>query len=205
MARPVDPERHRARRLLIIDAGLTAFAEYGYAGATTAIICRAAGVGSGTFFHYFPTKLALLVAIIEEGTREISAFFAARSDARSPRGEVLAYLDHALVELRDPRVAGFVAAVGGLLPIPEVAAALSADDATLRGELLPWLRAAQESGEIRVDVPAERLAAWIALLLDGVTARVALGGDFVPQREAPLFLEQVAHLLGSAHEEECSG
>ena len=48
MARTVDPERHEARRLVIIDAALTVFAERGYDGATTAEICRRAGIGSGT-------------------------------------------------------------------------------------------------------------------------------------------------------------
>jgi TetR/AcrR family transcriptional regulator, transcriptional repressor of aconitase len=197
MPRPVDPERHRARRLQIIDAGLTAFAEHGYAGATTAVICRTAGVGSGTFFHYFRTKLALLVAIIEEGTRETRAFFADHAGRPDPRAVIFDYLDHAVDDLADPRLAGFVVTVGGLLAMPEVEAALRADDETIRGELVPLLRAAQRAGQIRVDISAERLAVWVALVLDGFTERVALGDGFTPHLEAPLLIEQVAHLLGT--------
>src|SRR5690625_7667153 len=78
MPRPVDPERHRARRLHITDAGLTVVARHGYAGATTAAICREAGIGSGTFFHYFPTKESLVVAILAEGTAETQEFFDAQ-------------------------------------------------------------------------------------------------------------------------------
>ena len=70
MARTVDPERHLARRLVIIDAALTCFAASGYAGTSTAAICREAGIGSGTFFHYFPTKQSLLLAILALGTEE---------------------------------------------------------------------------------------------------------------------------------------
>lgn len=205
MPRPVDPERHRARRLQIIDAGLTAFAEHGYAGATTAVICRTAGVGSGTFFHYFPTKLALLVALIEEGTRETHAFFAGHAGHAGhadPRAVIFGYLDHAVEDLGDPRLAGFVVTVGGLLATPEVEAALRADDETLRGELLPWLRAAQRAGQVRADISAERLAVWVALVLDGFTERVALGDGFTPHLEAPLLVEQVAHLLGTSPSEE---
>jgi AcrR family transcriptional regulator len=202
MARPVDPERHRAKRLQLIDAGLTAFAEHGYAGATTAVICRTAGVGSGTFFHYFPTKLALLVAIIEEGTRETRAFFADHAGRNDPRAVVFGYLDHAVDDLGDPRLAGFVVTVGGLLATPEIAAALRADDQTIRGELEPWLRAAQRAGQIRDDISAERLAVWVALVLDGFTERVAHGDGFTPHLEAPLLIEQVAHLLGTSPSEE---
>ncbi|MGC5627756.1 TetR/AcrR family transcriptional regulator [Georgenia sp. Z1344] len=79
MARPVDPELRRARRLQLIDAGLTAFAERG-AAATTADICRIAGVGSGTFFHHFATKDALVVAIVELGTEETRELFASLDD-----------------------------------------------------------------------------------------------------------------------------
>ena len=78
MPRPVDPKRHRARRLQIIDAGLTVFARQGYAGATTSAICKEAGIGSGTFFHYFQTKNSLVLAILEEGAAETREFFAAR-------------------------------------------------------------------------------------------------------------------------------
>ena len=69
MARTVDPERHLARRLVIIDAALTCFAATGYAGTSTAAICREAGIGSGTFFHYFPTKQSLLLAILGSAPR----------------------------------------------------------------------------------------------------------------------------------------
>ena len=45
MARTVDPAKHEARRLQIIDAALTWFATDGYERATTAAICRTAGIG----------------------------------------------------------------------------------------------------------------------------------------------------------------
>ena len=38
MPRPIDPEKHRARRLVIIDAALTCFARSGYDGAKVADI-----------------------------------------------------------------------------------------------------------------------------------------------------------------------
>ena len=84
MARTVDPVRHEARRLAIIDAALTCFAADGFDRTTTATICRTAGIGSGTFFHYFPTKLGVLLAIIELGTSDTAAWFEASGDAPSP-------------------------------------------------------------------------------------------------------------------------
>lgn len=56
--------RGEARR--IRDAAASVFAERGYTGASTAEICRAAGVGSGTLFHDFGDKRSIIPAIFAE-------------------------------------------------------------------------------------------------------------------------------------------
>jgi AcrR family transcriptional regulator len=182
---------------VIIDAGLTAFAEHGYAGATTAVICRAAGIGSGTFFHYFPTKDALLVAILEHGTGETREFFEQSADAADPRCVIFDYVEHAVSGLRDSRAAGFISVVGGLTHRPEIASALRADDDAARVGLRSNVLAAQRDQRVRVDMDAERLAEWILLLLDGFAGRVAASDDFVAERETRTLNEQVASLLGN--------
>ena len=197
MPRPVDPVLRRARRLQIIDAGLTAFAKHGYAGATTAAICRIAGIGSGTFFHHFPTKDSLLVAILELGTEETREFFASRDAETTPRQVLLDYVGHAVADLTDPRAAGFITVVGGLTSRPEIAAALQTEEDAVRTALRDAVTAAQRQGQVRTDLAAERLAAWIVLLIDGFAAQVSSGG-FDADAEAPLLAEQVELLLDRA-------
>lgn len=197
MPRPVDPQRYRARRLVIIDAGLTAFADHGYAGATTAVICRIAGIGSGTFFHYFPTKDALLVAILEHGTTEIREFFEQSADASDPRRVIFDYVEHAASGLRDHRAAGFISVVGGLTHRPEIARALRADDEAARTGLRSNVLAAQRDRRVRADMDAHRIAEWILLLLDGFAGRVAASDDFVAERETDALNEQITSLLGA--------
>ncbi|WP_194819909.1 TetR/AcrR family transcriptional regulator [Nocardia sp. XZ_19_385] len=196
MPRPIDPQRHRARRLQIIDAGLTAFAEHGYAGATTALICRTAGIGSGTFFHYFPTKDALLVAILEHSTSETREFFEQRADPIDPRRVVFDYVEHAAAGLVDPRAAGFISVVGGLTHRPEIADALRADNEIAHAALRATVQAAQRDQRVRDDVDAGRLAEWILLLLDGFAARVTTSDNFVAAQETDMLNNQVAFLLG---------
>ncbi|QUH03542.1 TetR/AcrR family transcriptional regulator [Saccharopolyspora erythraea] len=195
MPRPVDPERHRARRLQIIDAGLTAFSRHGYAGATTAVICRTAGVGSGTLFHYFPTKDSLLVAILELGTTETREFFAAQEGRDDSREVLLDYVRHAVADLRDERAAGFIAAVGGVVSNELVATALRADEEAIREGLTTWTERAQSGGQIRTDLSARQVADWIALLLDGFADRITAQGEFDADRETPLLLELTELLL----------
>jgi hypothetical protein len=54
--------------------------------------------------------------------------------------------------------------------------------------------AAQDTGQVRADLSADRLAVWIMLLLDGFAGRTA-AGDFDVTAEAPLLAEQVTLLL----------
>ena len=195
MARTVDPERHAARRLVIIDAGLTVFAAHGYDGATTARICREAGIGSGTFFHYFPTKADLLLAILDLGTGETRDWFAEQQGRTDAADVVWDYVVHAASEATDPRVPGFVRAVGAVMGEPRIAAALAADERALREGLLPWVRKARAAGEVRADLSAARLTDWLMLLLDGFLGRLAGGDAFTARRETPVLLDAARRLL----------
>lgn len=195
MVRTVDLERHRARRLQIIDAGLTCFAASGYAGTTTATLCRAAGIGSGTFFHYFPTKQDLLLAILDLGTEETRAWFASRDPAQDPRSVLDAHVARTLDEVSDPRIAGFVRAVGAVMGEPAVEAALARDTRVLEDGLEPWVARAQALGQARVDVPAAQLTAWVMVVLDGFVGRLATDESFTVPTQGAMVQDTVRRLL----------
>jgi AcrR family transcriptional regulator len=195
MPRPVDPDRYQARRLHIIDAGLTAFASHGYAGATTAVICRTAGIGSGTFFHYFPTKADLLIAILELGRQETLDFFAAQQGSSSPRQVLLDYVEHAVANLEDERAAGFIRAVGSVITDDRVADALEADERAVRDGLEEWVVQAHAVGEIRTDLPAGRIVDWLVLLIDGFSSQVAARTGFDAATEATVLYGLVDQFL----------
>lgn len=195
MARTVDPERHEERRLVIVDAALTCFARLGYDGATTAAICREAAIGSGTFFHYFPTKADVLLAILDLGTRETTEWFADQTGRTDPRQVLLDHVARAATDATDSRVPGFVRAVGAVMTEPRIAAALAADETATRQGLRPWVRAAQEAGEVRTDLSADRLTDWLMVLLDGFLGRLAGGDDFTATRETTTLLDAASRLM----------
>lgn len=195
MARTIDPVRHQQRRLHIIDAALTCFAREGYEGATTASICRSAGIGSGTFFHYFPTKLDVLVAIIELGAEETVAWFAARAGRSDSRGVLREYVEHFATEFADRRLPGFVKAVGAVLGKPPVAQALRADEQATRAGLRTWVERAQHDGAVRSDLSADRLAAWMQVVLNGFVDQIFGDEEFDPQAERATLHEVIDRLL----------
>lgn len=195
MARPVDPQTHENRRLHIIGAAMECFARSGFAGTTTAAICKQAQIGSGTFFHYFPTKLDVLLAILELGVRETNEWFASRPPEQDPLSVVLDWLDAQCRDGLAPELAGFVMAVAGVMTDPKVAAALHDDDQSSLDGLEPWLRQGQAQAQIRTDVTAERLAHWMLLFLNGYIDRVTSDRAFAEEAELTLMRRTAEEFL----------
>lgn len=205
MARTVNPHQYAARRLLIIDAALTCFAAEGYEGATTAAICRTAGIGSGTFFHYFPTKADVLVAVLELGIEETRAWFAGQAGRPDGVDVVRDWIMHTVDELADPRLPGFVRAVGAAMTQPAIGAALADDEAAQRDGLRPWVALGQEQGSIRTDLSSEQVTAWIMLLVDGFVGRLAAQEGFSVAGERAVLVDTVDRLLRPGRDTDSAG
>ena len=78
------PEEKRAR---LLAAARSIFAEKGY-GASVHQICRAAGVGIGTFYHQFPDKAELMRLLMDQEHEYRVAAFDALPDTEDPAAEV---------------------------------------------------------------------------------------------------------------------
>ncbi|MBN1812941.1 MAG: TetR/AcrR family transcriptional regulator [Anaerolineae bacterium] len=59
-------QRAEETRARIMQAGLECFAQNGYDATGVAEICRCAGVTKGGFYHHFPSKQALFLALFEQ-------------------------------------------------------------------------------------------------------------------------------------------
>ena len=124
------------------------FAELGYTGATTAAICRAAGVGSGTLFHYFGDKRSLMVAIFADDQVVNDGVLASLEEDR-PLEETWRLLDHLCRDVADPLAPGLVVAMLQLaVGDREFAELLEAGDARVRAAFARLLNAAQVLGEV---------------------------------------------------------
>jgi TetR/AcrR family transcriptional repressor of nem operon len=87
---PAAPSRQR-----LLDAALHEFRSRGYAATTVDDLCRAAGVGKGSFFHHFPSKEALALEAVGHWNAMTGALFAQAPyhAPADPRDRVLAYVD----------------------------------------------------------------------------------------------------------------
>jgi len=81
-ARPLRADAARNRQLLL-EAARDAFTRHGVT-ASLDDVARAAGVGPGTLYRHFPTRDALVLAVIDEGLINIHRLGTVLTDAADP-------------------------------------------------------------------------------------------------------------------------
>ena len=70
-----DPVKHEQKRGEILGAALRCFIRDGFRGASTTDICAEAGISPGHLYHYFPSKVAIIEAMIDMGLARAAAHF----------------------------------------------------------------------------------------------------------------------------------
>ena len=163
----VSQEHLDARRKQILDGARTAFAEYGYEGATVARLEEATRLSRGAIFHYFENKADLFVELaMEMNTRFGDILISAGVDdafraltAESP--EWIAVLIETESRLRHDE---------------DFVRRFEAKAADISPRIRNWFRDEQEAGRLRDDVPWEELGRFVTSVLNGLALRIA-GGD----------------------------
>ncbi len=180
--RTVNPEQHRLRREAIIAAAAQEFAENGIDATSTASICRRAGIGSGTLFHYFRTKRAIVHAMFADDLETNARACKAALGTADPQAGLDGLLTHLLRDLGDPLVPGLMATA--LLQVnrdPEFAALLAADEDRIRDTLVRLLERIGMRGD-PMPFSVTSTARWIQRLMDA--AFLAAGAsDFDADRQ----------------------
>ncbi|NLU82246.1 TetR/AcrR family transcriptional regulator [Rhodococcus sp. HNM0569] len=165
MARTVDPELHALRRTTIVGAAATLFAEHGYDAVPVTAVAKAAGVSSGTVFHYFGDKRGLFRAIFENDLPETRAMIDRHRDDPDPLAAILAVVGELVEPAQDPAAAGLVVEVIRQVGHdPRLAAILEEDEHTVEEGLLHLLERAR--GEIDPALDPASTAAWIRAITD---------------------------------------
>jgi AcrR family transcriptional regulator len=167
ISRPLRADAARNRRLLL-DAAHDAFTRHGVT-ASLDDVARAAGVGPGTLYRHFPTRDALVLAVIDEGLTDIQRFGTELIDAADPLDALRRWLD-AYVEQ-----GSMYQGLTGTLASPPAAAGEDSTCHSARGAGAALVARAVDAGVLRADVD-------ITDVLD-LAAAIAWVGE-QPERDA---------------------
>ncbi len=156
-----------ARRAQILEGARRAFAQHGYQGATVARLEEEIGLSRGAIFHYFDSKLDLLVELaVEDSVRYVSLLTdegvdaALRAIAAADRNWLTVLIETEVRLWHDPE---FVRRMSDRQP---------------EDTLPDSLAAAQAEGRLRTDLERIDLATFVSIVFNGLAIRIA-GGDLI--------------------------
>lgn len=164
-ARPLraDAQRNRER---VLDAARAAFAAEGLS-VPLDEIARHAGVGPGTLYRHFPTKEALIEAVVHDRLQGLAAEGAALRDAPDPGAAFFAFLDRLAAEAGPKRDLFDALASAGV----EIGPAVTSAAGDLRAQIACLLARAQRAGAVRTDIGSAELTALLSGMLFSMRSR----------------------------------
>ncbi len=161
------------RRRQLVEVTIDSLAELGYVGTTLAQIAARAGVSAGLVAHYFGDKDGLLDAAFRSLARRVGNQVRARlRQVCTPRGRIQAVIDANLAPQEFDQRTGtaWLAFWGQVLQVKSLKRVQSVYQQRTLTNLRSSLKKLVPPDE------AQRLAAMIAAMIDGVWLRAALSG-----------------------------
>mgnify|MGYP000281727018 CR=1 FL=1 len=196
---PFRPTPQTAREKLL-ESGVKLVRGQGFAATSVDQLCRDAGVTKGAFFHHFPSKEALGVALADYWSSSTSAFFAAAPfhHLDDPVARVLGYIDLRIALIAGPPesfscVAGTMVqeAFGSSDPIRQACeASILGNALALEQDLAAAIAQTGASG-----VTAQGLAQHIQAVLQGSFVLAKAQGAAAAPEVARQHLRHLRHYL----------
>lgn len=180
--------RGAERRVAILDAALRLFRREGFHATGVAAICREAGVSPGHLYHFFPSKEAIVEAIVDGDRARVAEIVAELAAAPEPLEALIAGLlgaDEAEMGLAlDATLA--VEVLAEAARNPAVAAILARHDAEARAAIAGLVADGQSRGAVAAGVDPAGAAEVLLALSDALLGRRAgdPGGDHAALRAA---------------------
>jgi len=164
--RKVDPAKHEEKRREILEAAGKCFVRNGFRGASTTNICEEAGISPGHLYHYFPSKEAIVAAMVEAHLVKTAERFAEIADS----DDIVAELTSELGAVQLKRKSG-----GSLLfemmaeaaRKPAMAKIVHRHTQGMRSLLADVVRKGQANGRIDPGLDPEIAAAVLISTIDG--------------------------------------
>jgi AcrR family transcriptional regulator len=189
--------RSKKTRSQIMNAAIEELSRKGYNAASVSDICREAGVSKGAFYHHFPSKQALFLAIMQDWLRGIDTqLFAKRIPEKS--------VPQSIQDMGSTLGVIFQAASGQLPMFMEFMVQASRDEEVWKAVIAPYrqyqksfsglINEGKKEGSFRADVDVEE-AAWVlislavGILLQGIVDPGAADWEKVTTKGVQMILD----------------
>lgn len=171
--------RREEKRRRILDAADGCFARRGFHATSMAEICEAAGMSAGNLYRYFPSKEAMIAALVDAEREETAALFRRIEDSDDPLAAITTLLERFLTLTTD--AAGhrlWLEILSEGARNPQIQAVLDRSDAEIRPALAHLIGRAAALGQADPAIDGDQAAIWLLMLIDGFSARVATDPGF---------------------------
>jgi AcrR family transcriptional regulator len=191
--------RSEKTRAAIMTASAALFSQAGYDATSVAQICEQAGVSKGAFYHHFPSKQDVFLAILDEWLHDLDA----RLENARVKDETV---PQSLLRMAET-IGGVFRVAGGQLPMfMEFMVQASRDLAVWNAAIAPYRRyqqkfaellaEGQREGSIRPDVNVQTAARVlisfaVGILLQGVVDPEAADWQAVTASGVQTFLKSI--------------
>ncbi|HEX3786804.1 MAG TPA: TetR family transcriptional regulator [Pseudonocardiaceae bacterium] len=167
-------------RAKALHAAVELFSVSGYLGTPIAQVAARAGLSQSGLLHHFPSKAALLAAVLEQRDAEDGEFLGGTGGS-PPLGWAAFDALSALVARNStrPQLVGLFVRLAAEAIEPDHPAHTWARDhyAGIRSWLADAVRTGQDRGEIRLDAPVDTLVRTTVAVLDGLQQQWLLEPD----------------------------
>jgi AcrR family transcriptional regulator len=188
------PERQES----ILKAACGVFVRDGFHSASMKDICEAAGMSPGSLYRYYPSKEALIEALIES---DRARWLAAMESLPVTEGLLPALEALAEIGLRDLEDRGFlnlwVETAAEAARNGRVANRLGESYRVLQGRLAGIIRIAQETGSIESETDPQILSCLIFAAFDGLILRATFDRDLDARALTRGFLDFIGRAVGA--------
>ena len=176
--RKVDPAKHDEKRRHILEAARHSFIEKGFRGTSIADICAAAQMSPGHLYHYFPSKEAIIEAIVAMGLERVATMTGRLARRTHIVDALLAEIEQRQLGGRRPRFGLMLEMEAEAARNPAIAKIMRHRDRAMRAMVGQLIRAGQERGQIDAALDPDLAVTVMMAAIQGLRLREFKDPDF---------------------------
>ncbi|MEZ5660643.1 MAG: TetR/AcrR family transcriptional regulator [Burkholderiaceae bacterium] len=172
-------DAHGSRSDEILALVRPVLATQGFDGASMQQLARAAGMSAGNFYRYFPSKDAIIAALVERDLRELEEDFAQIRASADPRATFRSLIRRRVAEVPCEMAPMMLETEAAAMRRPEIGALLAHMDRAIERNLLALFRVLGAGPEVSDAVLLTRVR-LIMMLVKGMMRRTVPEGAGAP-------------------------